>query len=127
MRQSLFDFEMDSKDYTVIVLSGHPSLKTELSKNIYISLTQRIVVNYKMQGLSRGETKEYMKTRLSLANVENEIFTEDALNALYSCSKASPRRLNSLVLNSLLLGCQHKSLKIDSNIVMDAKGEMDLK
>ena len=123
----LFDFEIDSKDYTVIVLSGQVNLKNELSKNIYNSLTQRIIVNYRMQGLSREETKEYMKSRLSLANVENEIFTEDALNALYSCSKSSPRRLNSLVLNSLLLGCQNNNLKIDSNIIMDAKGEMDLK
>lgn len=123
----LFDFEMDSKDYTILVFAGHPELKSELSKNIYNSLTQRIIVNYTMTGLSREETKEYIISRLSLANVENELFTADALNSLYSCSKASPRRLNSLVLNSLLLGYQTKSLKIDSNIVMEAKEEMDIK
>ena len=80
-----------------------------------------------MNGLSREETKEYLTTRLALAGVNNEIFTEDALNSLYSCSKSSPRRLNTLVLNSLLLGCQHKCLKIDSSIVMLGKEEMDLK
>ena len=123
----LFDFEMDSKDYTMIALIGYPELKEELQKNIYNSLTQRIIVNYSMTGLSREETKEYLTTRLSLAGVNNEIFTEDALNSLYSCSKSSPRRLNTLVLNSLLLGSQHKSLKIDSSIVMLGKEEMDLK
>ena len=123
----LFDFEMDSKDYTMIALVGYPELKEELQKNIYNSLTQRILVNYSMNGLSREETKEYLTTRLALAGVNNEIFTEDALNSLYSCSKSSPRRLNTLVLNSLLLGCQHKCLKIDSSIVMLGKEEMDLK
>lgn len=123
----LFDFEMDSKDYTMIALVGYPELKDELTKNIYNSLTQRILVNYSMNGLSREETKEYLTSRLSLAGVDNEIFTSDALNSLYSCSKSSPRRLNTLVLNSLLLGSQKKSLKIDSSIVMNAKDEMDLK
>lgn len=123
----LFDFDMDSKDYTIIVLSGYSDLKTELTKNLYNSLTQRIIVNYTMNGLSKEETKEYLISRLSLANVENAIFTDDAFSALFSCSKASPRRLNNLVLNCFLLGCQKKSLKIDSEIVMNAKLEMDIK
>lgn len=123
----LFDFDMDSKDYTIIILVGLPELKTELSKNVYSFLTQRIVVNYSLNGLSREETKEYLLSRLALANVENQIFTEDAFTALYSCSKASPRRLNALVLNSLLLGSQQKYLKIDSEIIRNAKEEIDLK
>ena len=122
----LFDFEMDSKDYSILMLIGHPELKTELSKNIYESLRQRVVVNYNMSGLSRDEVKNYIKTRLEIANVNISIFKEDALNALYSCSKSSPRRLNMLVLNSLMLGYQNRHTVIDSEIVMNAKGEMDL-
>ena len=122
----LFDFSMDSKDYTIIIMVGHPELKTELSKNIYDSLHQRIIVNYKMNGLDREEVKQYVATRLEIANVNNDIFQDDALNALYSCSKASPRRLNTLILNCLMLGYQYKLDKINSEIVMEAKGEMEL-
>lgn len=122
----LFDFKMDSKDYTTILLVGHPNFKDELSKNIYETVKQRIVVNYKLSGLSRDEVKEYIKTRLSLANTNTDIFTEDALNALYSCSKSSPRRLNTLITNAFLIGYQNKKTKIDSEIVMNAKAEMDL-
>lgn len=122
-----FDFDMDSKDYTILVLSGNADLKAELSKTIYNFLTQRIVVNYTFHGLLREEVKDYITTRLAIANVEQEIFTPDALNALFSCSKASPRRLNNLVSNSLLLGFQKKSLKIDSEIIMAVKEEIDLK
>lgn len=122
----LFDFDMDSKDYTTVILCGHLSLKTEISKNVYDSLKQRIIVNYKINGLSREEVKEYVETRLAIANANKEIFSTDALNALYSCSKSSPRRLNNLILNSLILGTQNKMTKIDSEIVMSAKVEMDL-
>ena len=122
----LFDFKMDSMNYTTVILVAHPSLKTELSKDIYDSLKQRMIVNYKFNGLSREEVKEYVKSRLEIAGVTPEIFTPDALNALYSCSKSSPRRLNSLVISSLMIGSQKNSLKIDSEIVMLAKGEIDI-
>ncbi len=122
----LYEYEMDSKDYITLILVGKSELKTELSKTIYDYLKQRIVVNYKLNGLTREEVKEYINSRLKLANVDHEIFTEDALNALYSCSKSSPRRLNTLILNCLLLGFQKNMPIIDSEIVMYAKGEMDL-
>lgn len=122
----LFDFDIDSKDYTIMILVGHPDLKTELSKKIYESIHQRVIVNYKMLGLSREEVKEYVKSRFEIAGVNNDIFTNDALNALYSCSKSSPRRLNTLILNCLMLGYQYNKSQIDSEIVMEAKNEMDL-
>lgn len=122
----LFDFDMDSKDYTILILMGQTELKDEISKKIYESLHQRVIVNYKLRGLSREEVKEYIKTRFEISNVNINLFTEDALNALYSCSKSSPRRLNTLILNSLMLGYQYKLQEINSEIVMEAKGEMDL-
>ena len=122
----LFDFDMDSKDYTILILIGQDELKDELSKKIYETIHQRIIVNYKMRGLSREEVKQYIKTRFEISNVNIEIFTEDALNALYFCSKSSPRRLNTLILNCLMLGCQNRIQEINSEIVMEAKGEMDL-
>ena len=122
----LFDFDMDSKDYTILILVGQPELKDELSKKIYETIHQRIIVNYKMNGLSREEVKQYVKTRFEISNVNIDVFTEDALNALYSCSKSSPRRLNTLILNCLMLGYQYKTQEINSEIVMEAKGEMDL-
>lgn len=122
----LYEFDMDSKDYITLLLVGKPELKSELSKNVYDYLKQRILVNYKLEGFTRQEVKEYVETRFQLANVNHEIFSEDALNALYSCSKSSPRRLNTLILNCLLLGYQNKKETIDSEIVMIAKGEMDL-
>ena len=64
---------------------------------------------------------------MKIANANKEIFSVEALNALYSCCKSSPRRLNTLVLNSLMLGTQNKQTVIESETVMNAKGEMDLK
>ena len=126
---TVFDFFKEignSKDYTIVILIGHPELKSELCKKIYETINQRIIVNYTMNGLSREEIKEYVKTRFEIANVNRNIFSEDALNALYSCSKSSPRRLNSLISDALMLGFQNKLKEIKSEIIMQAKKEMDL-
>ena len=55
-----------------------------------------------------------------------ELFEPAAYNALYSASKSSPRRLNTLVINSLMLGYQNNMKTINSDIVMNAKNEMDV-
>lgn len=123
----LYDFEMDEKDYVSIILMGYPELKIEIKKMVHETLRQRIIVNYEFKGLSRKEVKEYVKSRLKIANTNQEIFKEEALNALYSCSKSSPRRLNTLIINSLMLGKQNNMPLINEEIVMNAKEEMDLK
>lgn len=122
----LYDFEMDSNDYVTLILVGYPELKTELSKTVHETLNQRIIANYEFKGLSKEEVKDYVKSRLEIANASSEIFTQDALNSLYSCCKSSPRRLNTLVLNSLMLGSQNKLAQINSDVIMNAKKEMDL-
>lgn len=121
-----YDFDFDSKDYVSLYLVGYPELKDELSKTVYESLKQRIIVNYSFNGLSRDEVKEYIKTRLSYANTNKEIFTSEAINAIYSCCKSSPRRLNTLIINCLMLGFQNKLPIISEDIVIDAKNEMDI-
>lgn len=121
-----YDFDMDSKDYITLIMVGQEELKYELKKNIYETLNQRIIINYTFKGFSREEVKDYLLSRLKLSNSNKEIFELDAINALYSCCKSSPRRLNTLIINSLMLGYQDKLHKVDSKIIMNAKNEMDL-
>ena len=121
-----YDFDMDSIDYVSLIIVGHQKIREELMKNIYENLKQRIIVNYTFEGFSRTEVSEYIKSRLQISETNEEIFEADALNALYSCSKSSPRRLNGLVINALMLGFQNKLQKIDSEIIIMAKKELDL-
>ena len=122
----LYDFDMDSMDYLALMLVGQPDLKQEISKKIHITLNQRIIINYTFEGFERKEVQRYIETRLDFANVKYELFEPAAYNALYSASKSSPRRLNTLVINSLMLGYQNNMKTINSDIVMNAKNEMDV-
>ena len=122
----LFDFEMGSKNYSVVIILGNENLKEELKKIRYESLKQRITVNYTFVGLNLEEIKTYVESRLSLVNSSKDIFTPEGLNALHLCSNNSPRRLNALITNSLIIGFSKKKLRIDAELIRLAKEEIDL-
>lgn len=122
----LYDFDMDSIDYVSIILIGNDSIRDELRKVKYESFQQRIIVKYEMMNLTREETHEYVKSRIELSGQTNKIFTNNALNALYQVSKGNIRRLNTLVITSMMIGYQQKSKVIDEDIVRLAKEEMEI-
>lgn len=69
----LMNFQMDSRNYAMLILAGQPVLNNILSMQIHESLKQRIVINYNFQGLSETEVKKYIQNRLGLCGVHQPI------------------------------------------------------
>lgn len=124
--KNLYEFDMDSVDYISIILVGTMELKTELRKSKYESFHQRIIVQYNMSGLTRNEVKEYIISRLKLSGQEKMIFTDNAVNALYNVSSGNIRKLNNMIITSMMIGYQRKLKEIDEEVVRLAKEESEL-
>ncbi|MGL5435153.1 MAG: ExeA family protein [Lachnospiraceae bacterium] len=122
----LMNFEMDSQNYAVLVMTGQPTLNNTLSMQVHESLRQRIVINYNIQGLLPTETADYTRDRMKLCGVTQELFEPAALEAAYGGSSGSIRRLNSLLHRALIIGCEQKSRTIDTGIIMEASNEIEL-
>jgi type II secretory pathway predicted ATPase ExeA len=122
----LLNFDMDSKNYAVLILCGQPLLNNILSKQIHEALKQRIVINYNYEGISKEEISEYISSRLKLAGVFSEIFNANALEAINSCCNSSTRILNSIIEKCLIIGYQKNLKVIDTDIVMLAQNEINL-
>jgi len=122
----LMNFEMDSQNYAVLVLSGQPTLNHTLSMQVNEALRQRIVINYNMQGLTAVEVADYARDRMKLCGCTQEIFEAAALEAAWGSCSGSIRRLNSLLHRSLILGCEQKSRTIGTGIIMEASNEIEL-
>ena len=122
----LYEFDYDSIDYTSIILCGEDEIRLELSKKIYESFRQRIICMYKIGGITRSETKGYIKTRLLQANQTNDIFNEKAINGLYNASHGVIRKLNTLINLSLMIGYSKQEQIIDEDIVRQAVEENKL-
>lgn len=122
----LMNFEMDSKNYAMLILAGQPVLNNTLSMQIHEALKQRIVINYNFQGLSDGEVKKYVLSRLELCGIRQPVFEESALEACRGCCNGSIRKLNNLLHKSLMIGCEQKVSLITTEIIMDAHNEIEL-
>lgn len=124
----LFNFEMDSKNYAVLILTGQPLLNNILSKQVHEALKQRIVINYNFNGITKEEVQEYISTKLEQSSVHNpsEIFNENSIEAINSCCNGSIRKLNNIIDKCLLIGYMNKVKTIDTETVMNAVNEIEL-
>lgn len=122
----LFNFDMDSVDYAVLILVGQPTLNNLLSRNSHEALRQRIVVNYNFAGIENTEITEYLKSRLKIAGMNENMFEESAIKAISNNCNGSTRRLNSIIEKCLMLCEQKETNIVTSEIAMLAQNEINL-
>lgn len=113
----LFNFQMDSGNYAMILLAGQSALVTQLSLQINEALRQRITINYGFRGLAKDEVDPYVNTLLKMAGMSEPLFTPDAIEALVSFTSGLPRKINNLAEKALLVGYQRKVRAIDADII----------
>ncbi|MDD4388540.1 MAG: AAA family ATPase [Bacilli bacterium] len=120
----LFNFEMDSQDKAVVILVGLPILNNILNLNVHEPLRQRITISYHLEGLTKIETKEYIKAKLKGANGILDIFSEEALDALANCSNGIARQIDRIANRAMLLGDKVGTNVLDSEIIMKSYDDL---
>lgn len=116
----IFNFEMDSRNRAILLLAGLPNLNYTLNLKIHEALRQRITMNYNLEGMTKEETKEYVKKKLAGANCTQQIFDENALEAIANASDGIPRMVDKYANACLLLADSQGTDRINSEIVMNA-------
>lgn len=116
----LFNFQMDSINPYILVLAGLPHLKTRLALNHNRPLSQRLIMRYQFQPLSKEHVAQYITHHLDIAGAKMPIFSDAAMEAIALRSQGWPRVINTLTVNSLLYGAQLKKEHIDEEVVQMA-------
>ena len=110
----LFNFEMDSLNKAVVLLSGLPQLSNTLSLASQEPLAQRIISNYEMQALSLEEGLHYLKEKQTLAGSHMEIFACNAAEAIVNAGTGIPRMIDKIANQALMIGN-----KLNENIISE--------
>ena len=120
----IFNFRMDSINPFVLLIAGQPHIKSKLALNTCLPLRQRIAAKYTMRGLSEQETHEYIKSRMEIAGVARDVFTQQAISQIHSSSNGFPRNINNIV-TACFLYCKWKDLDtVDEEVVYQANVEL---
>ena len=123
----LTNFEMDSRNYITLILMGQPMLADLLSRPTNEALRQRIVVNYTFEGLGPEEAGEYCAALIRSAGGSPDILDQAAIKSAYGASGGSIRRFNSIITSALMIGAQHESPQVTSEMVLSASEEVRIR
>ena len=122
----LFNFDMDSRDRAIILLAGLPQLNNTLRLGIHEPLRQRFIMNYHLEGLTKEEGRNYIIEKLKGAGCTQQIFEDNAIEAILNAANSTPRLINKLCNASLLIGNSRSLNIINSDAVMQAVSDCEL-
>lgn len=124
--QLLFNFQMDSRDLAIILLIGQPRLNITLSQGMHEPLTQRIVMNYNMGGLTKEEGHSYITRKLEGAGCRQKIFENNAAEAILNAANGTPRMINKICNRALMIGASRNLNILDADTIMKAVDDIQL-
>lgn len=113
----LLNFKMDAESPMALILVGQTELWEKLQLQTYTAIRQRIDMQYKLNQYDKSEVVAYIKRHLTYAGREHEIFSDEAIEAIYRYSGGAARLINKVCTSSLIYGCQNGRRIIDDHMV----------
>jgi len=122
----ILNYQADSFSPLMVILSGQPRLAETLRLQVLECIRQRISVHYRLPCLAQDEISSYILHHLKLAGMDRQLFTEEAIELVYECSKGVPRRVNNLCRYALVAAAQMDSTTVDVQSVQRGLDEDEL-
>lgn len=122
----LSNFEKQHVKLLNIFIVGQEEVNTLLSKKENRALKQRVTINYKLDPLTENETYEYIKYRLKIAGTDKQIFTNEAVKAVFLFSKGCPRLINIICDHSMLTGYVKDLKTLTPDLIYECEKELAL-
>jgi hypothetical protein len=109
------------------VLVGQQELADRLNDPSLRQLKQRIVLRCALAPLNLQWTASYIAARLRVAGASpTEVFTKDAVIAIYEASRGIPRTIGVICENALLAGFAAQKKPVGRSLVEEACKDLDL-
>ncbi|MGE5402670.1 MAG: ExeA family protein [Ignavibacteriales bacterium] len=117
----LSNYQTDDQNLVSIILIGQPELIKKLKRKTYRAFLQRVRFTITLNPLTIDEIGEYLKHRLKIAGLaEGEVFTKEAINALFTITGGYPRPVNHLAAFSMMEAMTQEKNVVDSEDVKSA-------
>lgn len=120
--RQLLNFETNTQKLIQIVLIGQNELRNKL--RLKRALASRVSTRSTLEPLHFEDTRSMINFRVMVAGRQTPLFTEEALNRIYNCSRGMPREICVLGLNLLPAALIHKVPIIDARLVDEVVEEL---
>ena len=114
----LLNSNFDSESQMALILVGQTELwDKKLRYERYAAIRQRIDINCVLHRLDRADTHGYIKTHLTYAGCDHELFTDKAVDEIHRISRGIPRMINRVCDKCLMYVKQQQKRLVDDHIV----------
>lgn len=113
----LLNFKMDAESPMALILVGQSELWDKFQLQAYAAIRQRIDLQCKLPHYDRAQVGDYIKRHLTYAGVENEIFSDGAIEEIYRFASGAARLVNKVCTHCMLYGAQNGRRIIDDHMV----------
>ena len=122
----LSNLETDEEKLLQIVLVGQPELTVKLSKSSLRRTKQRIAIHHRVSSLPLlNDVEHYIRHRLQVAGYEGpEIFTKEAVEAIWYYSGGTPRLINIICDNALGTASRAGRKRVSAYLIMKVAGNL---
>jgi type II secretory pathway predicted ATPase ExeA len=111
------NFQYDSVSPMALILVGQLELLDTLKKQPYQAIRQRVDIKCEIPNYDRSQVSQYINCHMSYAGAISDIFSDGAVDAIYSYSAGSARMINKVCTACLNYGGQSKKKIIDDHMV----------
>ena len=114
----LLNYRFDSMSPLALVLVGQTELWNDrLKLQRYAAIRQRVDVYCTLPHLDRSETEQYIRSHLDYSGSGQDLFTDKAVDVIYSASTGIPRMINRISDKSLIYAYQKQKRLVDDHMI----------
>lgn len=122
------NFDTDTAKLIQLVLIGQPELRGRIAAPHLSALRQRIVMAKRLAPMNIADAANYIRHRIRAASTDPRLpgvaFTGQAVETIYAASNGTPRLINVICDNCLLLGFVKQARRITPEMVTHVVEDM---
>lgn len=123
----LANIERPEQKLLTVVLVGQPELAGRLNDPSLRQLKQRVALRCELVPLTLRESAAYIAKRISLAGGDSaQVFTREAVLAIYEYSNGIPRTINVLCDNALVTAFARDEHIVSQQVIAEVAKDFDL-
>jgi type II secretory pathway predicted ATPase ExeA len=117
--------QMDSCSLFPLILVGQPEIRRKVRLKKYEAIFQRIEMSYHLTGMDQQETAKYIRHHMKLTENPIPLFTDGAIQLIYSASRGIPRLINQICTHALYAIAVDETEAIDDYHIQRVLGDQE--
>lgn len=121
---TLTQFDNDSKNLFSLVLAGQPNLLEKLTYRSSAPLASRVVARTHLTHLNQDQMGVYLEHHLNVVGTKKQLFSDQAITAVYQGSAGILRKANLLARGGLVAAAAEKEQSVSADHIRIAATEL---